>query len=96
MPDFFKATDADRSATQPAPAPPSGGRFRADEAGSWLMTFDREGKSALERLAAELGDRSPEDTVYTALELLAFAVDNDLDVESKYHRGHKRISGLWP
>ena len=96
MPDFFKAADQERAGAQPGAAQTSGSRFRADEAGSWPMMFDREGKQALDRLASELGDRSPEDVVYTALELLAFAVDNDLEVESKYRRGRKRISGLWP
>jgi hypothetical protein len=94
MPDFFKAVDQGRTA-QSASAPANGTRFRADEACSWPMTFDIEGKRALERLAGELGDRSLEETVYTALELLAFAVDNDLEVESKYGRGRKKISGLW-
>ena len=96
MPDFFQSVDQERSAAQPASARTNGTRFRADEAGSWPMTFDQEGKRALERLAGELGDRSLEDTVYTALELLAFAIDNDLEVESKYGRGRKKISGLWP
>jgi hypothetical protein len=103
MPDFFKAADVARSPGPGGAAPhvngpyqtSSGARFRADEAGTWLMSFDREGKDALDRLCKELGVQQPEDAVYTALELLAFAVDNDLDVESKNHRGYKRISGLW-
>ncbi len=60
------------------------------------MVFDEAAYGDLVRLQGELrAADSISDVVYTALELLGLALTEDLSVDSKYHRGTKRVVNLW-
>ncbi len=90
MPSFLRSED------DPAPSDTAahGPRFQVED--PQQIRFDDAAYRDIVELQEALSDaKSVEDVVYTALELLGLALNYDVSVGSKHHRGSKRVFNLW-
>jgi hypothetical protein len=76
-------------------ATPTGSIFTTEDPDRLHVVFDKETTIDINRLASEMGGPKPEEVVGAALEILALALNYNLEVESKYRRGNKRVRNLW-
>src|SRR5205807_107829 len=91
----FLEVEMDEPSEEPARS--AAHRLSVSNADTFTMEFDREATEDLRTLASELTSRGRptdedlSDAVFTALELLGLAIQSDLDVQSKYKRGRKKV-----
>lgn len=95
MPKLFEPEDL-REEPMEEPQTPQKRLYSVGEAGTWEMRFDREAAEDLDRLKRHIPRaESREDVVYTALQILALAVNRDVLIKGKFKGRSKKVSGLW-
>lgn len=99
MPKFFDVTDANDSS--PASTTADTGKvkqapFDVGEVGAWTMKFDKDATEDLDRLLGDLARvNSREEAVYAALQILAFAVEQDVVIKGKQNGTPQQVNNLW-
>ncbi len=82
-------------AAAPSAIPQRGPNIQISDEGSFSMNFGPETTDGIDELKKQLdGNPSREDVVFTALQLLTWALDSELIVESPNPTQRNRISGL--
>ena len=95
MPRLFETEDVDRAQKQSRPKPRSTQRFETVDTKQHQTIFPEDTTEDLKKLASEMGTDDLDEVVIAALQILALAVNNDLEVQSKYKRGSKLVKNLW-
>lgn len=96
MPSLFEINDVSGNSVSTESREIASRLFEVTDAGTWSMTFDKEAVRDIERLMKLIPRaKKPDDIVYSALQILALAVNRDVIIEGKNKGDPKRVSGLW-
>ena len=98
MPKLFKEKDLEQKPEEKTEEKSSSSEplFSVDDAGTWSMKFDKETTDDLDKLKQYIPKaKSRQDVVFTALEILALAVNRDVLIKGKHDGVSKQVEGLW-